>query len=217
MCLDATPSSSSGCADSFSHLASISTPLRLYHGVHTNVDDEVDHLPVPHTTKNFLISPPGSPPEGWEPVEEEPPNATALAADLLAALQRLQLNRARPTDRPGVQLIMAPEDDEDELMESPSDSHADTVVVPAPSKAGLTVYLEDHDFKEEADEDGSGALTPTEEGLWEGEKMHGGISSVKATVASMRQDGFASPRAALSPAGGKIARVPTPRPPTEAE
>jgi len=189
----------------------------LYYGVRTNVDEEIDRLPVPHTAKNFLISPPGSPPTGWEQIEEEPPNTAALAADLLAALQRLQLNRARPTDRPGVQLIMAPEDDEDEIMDSPADSDLpDAEALPAPPpKTGLTVYLEDHDFKE--DEDGSGALTPTEEGLWEGERMRGGISSVKASVASMRQDGFASPRPALSPGAGKIARVPTPRPPTEAD
>jgi hypothetical protein len=51
---------------------------------------ESKHLQVPAYTKNFLVSPPGSPPVGWEPAEEEPPNTAALAADLVAALTRLQ-------------------------------------------------------------------------------------------------------------------------------
>lgn len=50
---------------------------------------ESKYLQVPVQSKNFLISPPGSPPIGWEPVEEEPPNTAALAADLMAALTRL--------------------------------------------------------------------------------------------------------------------------------
>lgn len=48
------------------------------------------HLAPPSPTKNFLISPPGSPPEGWEPIKEEPPNATPLADDLMAALRKLE-------------------------------------------------------------------------------------------------------------------------------
>lgn len=51
------------------------------------------HLAPPSPTKNFLISPPGSPPEGWEPIKEDPPNATPLADDLMAALQKLQFDR----------------------------------------------------------------------------------------------------------------------------
>ncbi|WFD30886.1 hypothetical protein MSPP1_001910 [Malassezia sp. CBS 17886] len=47
-------------------------------------------LAPPKPEREFLISPPGSPPVGWEPREEEGPNAVALAADLVDALQRLQ-------------------------------------------------------------------------------------------------------------------------------
>jgi len=163
-------------------------------------------LPVPPTTKNFLISPPGSPPIGWEQAHEEPPNRDALAADLVAALQRLQLNRARPTDRQGVQLLLAPDDD---------DMDVDGTAPPSLSNPtpGLTVYLEDSDFKSDVFDHSSGAMTPVEEGLWQGERMHGGIGLVKASVASMRQDGAASPRSSLPPGSGKVARVPTPRPP----
>ncbi|KAG9001593.1 carbohydrate-binding module 1 protein [Tulasnella sp. JGI-2019a] len=190
----------------------ITTPLRVYRGAHTNIDEDVDRLPVPHTTKNFLVSPPGSPPVGWEPAVEEPPNTASLAADLLAALQRLQLNRARPTDTPGVQLLMTPDDDEEP---NSATSPASFQVGPSIPKTGLTVYLEDSDFRSDAAGDGSGTLTPVEQGLWQGERMHGGIGMVKASMASMRQDGHTSPRQGglATPGAGKIARVPTPRPP----
>lgn len=81
------------------HVQSNSVPcselqtLRLYRGEMTSiepVDPESLHLQVPKQTKNFLISPPGSPPVGWEPIEEEPPNTASLAHDLIAALTRLQ-------------------------------------------------------------------------------------------------------------------------------
>lgn len=51
------------------------------------------HLAPPPLTKNFLISPPGSPPEGWQPIIEEPPNDRTLADDLVGALKRLQVER----------------------------------------------------------------------------------------------------------------------------
>jgi len=39
--------------------------------------------------KNWLISPPGSPQEGWVQIEEDPPNKVALHEDIQAALDRL--------------------------------------------------------------------------------------------------------------------------------
>ncbi|KAF8532013.1 Calcipressin [Gautieria morchelliformis] len=80
--------------------------LRVYRGHPTPLDPpdvEFDpdgtrkrdpyHLAPPSPTKNFLISPPGSPPEGWEPIQEEPPNATPLADDLMAALYKIQFEQ----------------------------------------------------------------------------------------------------------------------------
>ncbi|KAF4614423.1 hypothetical protein D9613_003334 [Agrocybe pediades] len=48
------------------------------------------YLKPPAVEKNFLISPPGSPPVGWEPIKEDPPNSTPLADDLIQALRKLK-------------------------------------------------------------------------------------------------------------------------------
>ena len=55
-----------------------------------------NYLQPPAIEKNFLISPPGSPPIGWEPVREDPPNTTPLAEDLVQALRKLQTFSERP-------------------------------------------------------------------------------------------------------------------------
>jgi len=67
------------------------------------------HLRPPAIEKNFLISPPGSPPIGWEQIAEEPPNTTPLAEDLIAALRKLQL-AASGTAPGGREMILDPED-----------------------------------------------------------------------------------------------------------
>ncbi|KAF8589734.1 Calcipressin [Ramaria rubella] len=68
------------------------TPLESYDPDTSNGRDPY-HLAPPSPTKNFLISPPGSPPVGWEPIKEEPPNATPLAEDLIVALNKLQFQQ----------------------------------------------------------------------------------------------------------------------------
>jgi hypothetical protein len=74
------------------------------------------YLRPPVIDKVFLISPPGSPPVGWEPIREEPPNATPLAADLIEALRKLQVR-----SRMGYEILLEAED------------------------AGVSVYVEDCD------------------------------------------------------------------------
>jgi len=186
----------------------ISQPLRLYRGENTELFHHAERLPVPHATHNFLISPPGSPPVGWEQAAEEPPNTEALASDLISALKRLQITRERPMQN-GIQLIMTPDDvDEDEEM--------DTDERPVGSRPGLTVFLEDADFNPDGPQDGG--ETPVEgDGIFEGEMMRGGITRVKATMASFQLDSVSNPPSALasgmSTGTGRVARVPTPRPP----
>lgn len=70
------------------------------------------HLRPPTIERNFLISPPGSPPVGWEPIPEEPPNETPLADDLIMALRRLQVTQENE-ERPGlngVSVLIEPEE-----------------------------------------------------------------------------------------------------------
>ncbi|KAK0552424.1 hypothetical protein OC845_001690 [Tilletia horrida] len=67
--------------------------MRVYFGPPSAVllaSNSGDALAVPSTDKNFLISPPGSPPIGWEPIKEDPPNRDTLAWDLIKALGELR-------------------------------------------------------------------------------------------------------------------------------
>ncbi|KAJ3822889.1 Calcipressin [Lentinula raphanica] len=69
-----------------------------------------NYLRPPALEKNFLISPPGSPPVDWEPIKEDPPNATPLAGDLMAALQKLQLEERSREGNQGPEILLHPED-----------------------------------------------------------------------------------------------------------
>lgn len=110
--------------------------LRVYRADRTEIErDPAEHyLRPPQLEKNFLISPPGSPPIGWEQVREDPPNATPLAEDLIHALRKLevdaQFRRTKVEGQRGVELLLAPEDSSD----------------------GITVYVEDCDMSDDEDE-----------------------------------------------------------------
>ncbi|KAL5490648.1 hypothetical protein ACEPAI_5482 [Sanghuangporus weigelae] len=70
------------------------------------------HLRPPAIERNFLISPPGSPPVGWEAAREEPPNNSPLADDLITALRRLQISQENEEkgSSAGVSVLIEPED-----------------------------------------------------------------------------------------------------------
>jgi len=53
-------------------------------------------LAAPESKKLFFISPPPSPPHGWELRNEEPPNTVVVAEDLAHALARLTTKRPPP-------------------------------------------------------------------------------------------------------------------------
>jgi len=67
--------------------------LRVYRGDPTPLQPANTSLRPPEIEHNYLISPPGSPPVGWEQVREEPPNTATLADDLVRALEHLKLER----------------------------------------------------------------------------------------------------------------------------
>ncbi|EWC47564.1 hypothetical protein DRE_03184 [Drechslerella stenobrocha 248] len=67
--------------------------MRIYFGTHTPVTPPTDqHLQAPESQKLFFISPPPSPPVGWESRNEEPPNAIVMPEDLASALSKLSWN-----------------------------------------------------------------------------------------------------------------------------
>lgn len=67
--------------------------VRVYFGKETKINVGDQHLHAPKSDKLFFISPPPSPPMGWEMRNEEPPNKDVHAEDLAAALSKLH---ARP-------------------------------------------------------------------------------------------------------------------------
>ncbi|KAI1167281.1 Calcipressin-domain-containing protein [Nemania serpens] len=63
---------------------------RVYFGQHTPLDlTKNNHLPLPDAGKLFFISPPPSPPHGWEMRLEDAPNKQVHAEDLAEALAKL--------------------------------------------------------------------------------------------------------------------------------
>jgi calcipressin-2 len=107
--------------------------FRVYRADPSPVNALPDHLRPPELEKNFLISPPGSPPVGWEQIKEEAPNSAPLADDLMVALRKLA-SRQR-SKRDSVEILIQPED-----------------------AGGVGVYLEDCDGAEDDDDDDKPAV-----------------------------------------------------------
>ncbi|KAF2114689.1 Calcipressin-domain-containing protein [Lophiotrema nucula] len=63
--------------------------IRVYFGLNTPLNPTDQHLPLPKSDKLFFISPPPSPPMGWEMHNEDAPNKIVHAEDLAVALARL--------------------------------------------------------------------------------------------------------------------------------
>ncbi|KAF2190788.1 Calcipressin-domain-containing protein [Zopfia rhizophila CBS 207.26] len=75
--------------------------VRVYFGLSTPLNPSDQHLPLPKSDKLFFISPPPSPPMGWEMHNEDAPNKIVHAEDLAAALARLHADHTEypsPTD-----------------------------------------------------------------------------------------------------------------------
>lgn len=63
--------------------------VRVYFGQQTRVEPKDEHLNLPDAGKLFFISPPPSPPQGWEVRLEDAPNTMVHAEDLAEALAKL--------------------------------------------------------------------------------------------------------------------------------
>lgn len=188
--------------------------LRVYRGNPTPIDIVRnrrlrDRLDVPQTDKNFLISPPGSPPVGWEQIREDPPNLDTLADDLVRALETLSMDRSssEDEDRPTSGRVSPVNDAR--LPPSPRD----TIIIPhrrtesgdLPSvmvsdmEAGSTGHPPSTNGLSIAD-----AFALQRRGSLSRTPAPGPISHVKATVESMQDSSF--PQSSV-----RIDR--TPRPP----
>lgn len=73
--------------------------VKIYFGQPTPVEAKDEHLALPDAGKLFFISPPPSPPHGWEMRLEDAPNKLVHAEDLAEALAKLH-HRAEPVDSP---------------------------------------------------------------------------------------------------------------------
>lgn len=62
---------------------------KCFFGEPTPIDQETKYLERPDAGKLFFISPPPSPPVGWESKTEDPPNKDVHAEDLMAKLSEL--------------------------------------------------------------------------------------------------------------------------------
>ncbi|KAG5926519.1 hypothetical protein E4U42_003231 [Claviceps africana] len=73
---------------------------RVYFGQQTNVELKDEHLALPDAGKLFFISPPPSPPHGWEVRLEDAPNKLVHAEDLAQALSKLHANKMQGCESP---------------------------------------------------------------------------------------------------------------------
>lgn len=78
---------------------------RVYFGAPTPVDTQDMHLALPDAGKLFFISPPPSPPAGWEMKLEDAPNKQVHAEDLADALSKLRHTAAARGDQSPVSLV----------------------------------------------------------------------------------------------------------------
>lgn len=74
------------------------TVAKCYFGEPTPIGDEKKYLDRPDAGRLFFISPPPSPPVGWEMRHEDPPNKEVHAEDLVSKLEKLSGKISAPAD-----------------------------------------------------------------------------------------------------------------------
>jgi Calcipressin len=160
-----------------------------------------DHLPVPAIDKNFLISPPGSPPVGWEQIREEAPNRETLAQDLIAALQGLAFDDKDSEQEQSFTLTSADlelsasvsspaSSSRPSNTSTPGGTRCDMLLIPPSSPPGSVsvpgVIVSD--------------MEPESNVSDQQRLPSGGINRVRATVAAMRGGGM-DPQPRITPTG----------------
>lgn len=79
---------------------------RIYFGESTPLNQRPKLLEAPQISKLFFISPPPSPPHGWEMRDEDPPNKEVHAEDLTRALSML---KTEPVEDPATPVSISEE------------------------------------------------------------------------------------------------------------
>ncbi|CAO2650965.1 Nn.00g092620.m01.CDS01 [Neocucurbitaria sp. VM-36] len=115
--------------------------IRVYFGMNTPLNPSDQHLALPKSDRLFFISPPPSPPMGWEMKEEEAPNKIVHAEDLATALARLHANpyhdASSPIDDRGSSPITRKRNGSTTVVYHPED-HGDSPNLPAISVEDTT-------------------------------------------------------------------------------
>lgn len=109
---------------------------RVYFGEPLPIDQEPKYLDKPDAGKLFFISPPPSPPMGWEMKNEDPPNKQVHAEDLADALSQLNGKMTSVAHETGEPLAGSPVDrPEARSAPSPTEIQANNAAV---AKGGRT-------------------------------------------------------------------------------
>ncbi|KAM0349720.1 hypothetical protein ACHAPU_003549 [Fusarium lateritium] len=112
---------------------------RVYFGMATSVDKRDEHLALPDAGKLFFISPPPSPPHGWEMRLEDAPNKLVHAEDLADALAKLH-HRPGPVDESQDSPVTPP----DSAMLGRTRSRSSTLIYKPEEKSSMpAVIVED--------------------------------------------------------------------------
>jgi hypothetical protein len=113
--------------------------IRVYFGVNTPMNPSDQHLALPKSDRLFFISPPPSPPMGWEMKEEDAPNKIVHPEDLAAALAKLHAHHdaTSPATEHGGSMITRRRTGSTTVVYHPED-HGDSPNLPAISVEDTT-------------------------------------------------------------------------------
>jgi hypothetical protein len=107
--------------------------VKVYFGQPTSIEQKDEHLNLPDSGKLFFISPPPSPPHGWEMKLEDAPNKQVHAEDLAEALAKLH-------HKPRTDLPASPISESGEGVSGRARSSSSTTIY-NPSEHGLSPNL----------------------------------------------------------------------------